>query len=53
MIEPCPILVAIREDLARLEAAAAGVQSLDEAQLAELSRWSGCRLAGGYANLQH
>jgi hypothetical protein len=36
MMEPSPILVAIREDLARLEAAAAGVRSLDEAGLAEL-----------------
>lgn len=36
MMEPSPILVAIREDLARLEAAAAGVGALDEAALAEL-----------------
>jgi len=35
-MEPPPILVAIREDLARLEAAAAGVGALDEQALAEL-----------------
>jgi hypothetical protein len=35
-LEPSPILVAIREDLARLEAAAAGIHSLDESQLTEL-----------------
>jgi hypothetical protein len=36
MMEPSPILVAIRDDLARLEAAATGIHALDEAQLAEL-----------------
>jgi hypothetical protein len=35
-LDPSPILVAIRDDLARLEAAAACIHSLDEAQLAEL-----------------
>ena len=36
MMEPSPILVVIREDLARLEAAAAQAEPLDDRALAEL-----------------
>jgi hypothetical protein len=38
-MEPSTILIAIRDDLARLDAAAAGNTSLDEAEVAELTRW--------------
>jgi hypothetical protein len=36
MMEPSPVLVAIREDLGRLEAAAATSPPLDEQAMAEL-----------------